>query len=110
MSEENDQVLAVLLGQIKDQVKQEDIRVTEHAQQEMVEEDISLDEVIEAIIDGEILENYPDHRRGSCCLVYGRTEVSRPLHIVCTTSQPLLIIITVYEPRPPKWLTPTQRR
>jgi hypothetical protein len=25
-------------------------------------------------------------------------------------TQPVLIIITVYEPKPPKWITPTHRR
>ena len=46
---------------------------------------------------------------GSCCLLGGRTREGRPLHIVCTTSHPLAIIITVYEPKPPKWATPNER-
>ncbi|MBM4122800.1 MAG: DUF4258 domain-containing protein [Nitrospira sp.] len=58
----------------------------------------------------QVIENYPEHRRGPCCLLNGQTERGRPLHIVCTTAQPSLIIITAYEPRPPKWVTPTQRR
>jgi hypothetical protein len=56
------------------------------------------------------LEHYPEHRRGACCLVNGSTEEGRPLHVVCTTGQPLLILITVYEPRSPRWLTPRERR
>jgi hypothetical protein len=76
----------------------------------MVEEDILLDEVLEAIVTGQILENYPQHRRGACCLLYGLTQAGRPLHIVCTTVRPVLIIITVYQPKLPKWITPTQRR
>jgi hypothetical protein len=32
------------------------------------------------------------------------------LHVVCTTAGPTLILITVYKPRPPKWVSPTQRR
>lgn len=76
----------------------------------MAEEDIILDEVLEAIASGDILENYPEHRRGACCLLNGLTKKGRPLHIVCTTTMPVLIIITVYEPKPPKWVTPAQRR
>ena len=90
---------------IQAQAKDRNLRVTQHGQQEMVEEDISLDEVLAAIYDGRILENYPEHRRGPCCLLGGVTDNGRPLHIVCTTAQPTL----VYEPRPPKWMTPTQR-
>ena len=99
-----------VLERIRAQVDIENIRVTQHAQQEMVEEDITLDEVIESIDKGQILENYPKHRRGACCLLNGLYQKGRPLHIVCTTAQPVLIIITIYEPKPPKWVTPYQRR
>jgi hypothetical protein len=102
--------LEVMLEGIRSQAKAENLRITQHAQQEMVEEDITLDEVLEAITVGQILENYPEHRRGACCLLNGFTHGRRPLHIVCTTARPVLIIITVYEPKPPKWVTPTQRR
>jgi hypothetical protein len=102
--------LDAVLEQIRAQANTGSIRVTQHAQQEMAEEDITLDEVLEAIATGQILENYPEHRRGACCLLNGPTRKSRPLHIVCTTTLPMLIIITVYEPKPPKWKTPTQRR
>ena len=86
------------------------VRVTAHAHAEMIEEGISLDEVFEAISSCAVLEDYPEHRRGACCLVGGLTADSRPLHIVCTTAQPVLIVITVYEPRPPKWTTALERR
>ena len=102
--------LEAVLERIYAQAATENIRITQHAQQEMVEEDISLDEVLQAITRGHILEKYREHRRGACCLLNGLTQNSRPLHIVCTTARPVLIIITVYEPKPPKWMTPTQRR
>lgn len=102
--------LKAVLEQIRAQADVENIRVTQHAQQEMAEEDITVDEVLEAIATGQVLENYPKHRRGACCLLNGVTKEGRPLHIVCTTARPVLIIITVYEPKPPKWTTPTQRR
>ena len=75
----------------------------------MVAESILLSEVLEAIASSQLLENYPERRRGACCLTLGHTRAGRPLHIVCTTEAPLLIIITVYEPKPPKWVTPTKR-
>ena len=102
--------LETVLLRIKSQAASGDYRIAQHAQQEMVEDEISLDELLEAIRRGEILEHYPEHRRGACCLVYGPTDEGRPLHIVCTTAQPMLILITAYEPRPPKWRTPRERR
>ena len=99
-----------MLDRIQAQARANNVRVTLHAQQEMVEEQISLDEVLEAISQGHILEDYAQHRRGACCLLYGVTRTERAIHVVCTTARPTLIIITVYEPTLPKWVTPTQRR
>lgn len=76
----------------------------------MVEESFSIDDVLHAIGNGRIIEHYPAHPRGGCCLLFGTTASGRPAHIVCTTTRPLLIVITVYEPAPPKWPTPTRRR
>ena len=109
MNQEDARDLQEVLARIRGLSAAGELRVTENGQQEMAEEDVTLGEVLEAIAAGQILENYPDHRRGPCCLVYGRTVQGRRLHIVCTSGQPVVIVITVYEPRPPKWVTPTQR-
>lgn len=101
--------LEAILDSIRDQAKREAVRITQHAQEEMADEGIILDDALDALQSGQILENYPEHRRGACCLVCGYTRQWRPLHLVCTTARPLLILITVYEPKPPKWVTPTQR-
>jgi|SRR5579885_570527 len=105
----SESIYKVLEG-IKARAAAQAIRVIQHAQQEMDADDVTLDEVLAAIAVGQIIENYPEHRRGPCCLLYGRSPERRPLHIVCTTAYPLLIIITVYIPEPPKWLSPTERR
>jgi len=110
MKELDAAALGSLIAHIQFQATSGLFRVTQHAQQEMVEEEIDLNEVLAVLQGGEILEHYPGHKRGACCLVSGLTTEGRPLHIVCTTAQPLLILITVYEPRPPKWLTPQKRR
>ena len=97
------------LEQLRRQAATENVRITQHAHQEMVEEEITLNELLEAIVSGQVLENYPEHRRGACCLVNGTTNQGRPLHIVCTTALPVLIIITAYEPKTPMWMTPIER-
>ena len=97
------------LEQLRRQAATENVRITQHAHQEMVEEEITLNELLEAIGSGQVLENYPEHRRGACCLVNGTTNEGRPLHIVCTTERPVLIIITAYEPKSPRWTTPNER-
>jgi hypothetical protein len=99
-----------IVQRIRLQANAAEFRITQHAHQEMVEEEITLDQLQEAIASCQLLENYPQHLRGACCLLNGQTRGGRPLHIVCTAAQPVLIVITVYEPQFPKWITPTQRR
>jgi hypothetical protein len=85
------------------------VRITQHASEEMIAENVSLDDVYHAMSSAEVLEDYPEHRRGACCLLGGRTSRGRALHVVCTTDLTLAILITVYEPKPPKWVTLTVR-
>ena len=110
MADPNSGKMRELVEQIRTQAAEANYRLTLHAHQELVEEGISLDELLQAIETSQVIENYPEHRRGACCLLNGRTQGGRSLHIVCTTAQPTLIIVTVYEPRDPKWMSPTQRR
>lgn len=101
-----------ILRRIRRQFRKRQYRLTDHAEDEMIEEEtgrIRLSEIEEALLNGQLLENYPNANRGPCCLVYGRTQRGRPLHVVCTTSREVLFIITVYEPTLPTWETPTQR-
>ena len=98
-----------ITDRLRRQAKADRLRITVHAHQEMVEEDISLGDVIGVLCQATLVENYPDHKRGSCCLVCGQTRVERYLHVVCTTSLDIAIIITVYEPKLPKWATPFER-
>jgi hypothetical protein len=38
--------------------------------------------VQDVIATGEIIENYPEHQRGPCCLLNGITKSGRSLHII----------------------------
>ncbi len=96
-------------SRLRQQGDSDAIRVTEHAHQEMVEERITIQDVYDVLHDAVVVENYPSHKRGPCCLVCGKTALGRYVHVVCTTSLEIAIIITVYEPKPPKWATPFKR-
>lgn len=85
------------------------IYFTLHARQEMINDKVTVEELLDALRNGQVIENYPNHKRGPCCLVSGKTFMERFLHIVCTTDLPELVIITVYKPSPPKWITPDIR-
>lgn len=99
-----------ILKWIKECAAEENLRISIHADAERVAEEMTTEDVMEAISSAILLENHPEHGRGPCCLLYGRGTNGRDIHVVCSTTAPTLIIITVYEPKEPKWRTPTQRR
>lgn len=86
-------------------VAREKIIYTLHALDEMnsEEEIISYEEIREVIFKGEVIEDYPDDKRGHSCLLFGFTSVERPLHIVCSPKEDCLVIITVYIPDLNEW-------
>ena len=65
---------------------------------------ITPEEVAQTVLAGEVIDDYPDDKYGPSCLVFGRTESQRALHVQCTyPSRPLVKVITAYEPDPAEW-------
>ena len=67
-------------------------------------------DLVIAIANGEIIENYPEDQRGHSCLVLGHTGDGQPIHSVCAFDlSGTLVIVTAYFPEPPKWKDPKTR-
>ena len=98
-----------ILGLFKQAVREQQIKISLHAAGEALAEHITRPEIEEAMLNAQLLEDYPDWWLGPSCLIYGRTAAGRDLHIVASYSGLPVAIITVYEPRPPKWITPKLR-
>jgi len=82
---------------------------SKHADDKWLDDNLIISEIEEAILNGSILESYPNDKRGNSCLIVGFTQNGKPIHIVCGKSADVLIIITVYIPTPPKFITPYKR-
>jgi hypothetical protein len=80
-----------------------------HGDQERQNDNLTLEEIEEALLTGRILEQYEDTGRGESCLVVGFTESGKPLHMVCGEIEDRIVIITVYIPTPPKFKNPYKR-
>lgn len=92
------------IEEIREKVQQDEYEISFHAEKERYAEDIAISDLETAIINGEILENYLDDPRGLSCLILGYSQ-NRPIHIVCGyTSMKGIRVITVYIPKPPKWI------
>jgi hypothetical protein len=90
-------------------VKAGEYIVTQHAEIERRNDELSVSELEAVIVSGQIIENYPDDQRGASCLILGRSE-GREVHVVCgrNTSE-WLVVIPVYIPTMPKWKSATER-
>lgn len=94
---------------IQDKIKNGDYRFSEHAVKRMIEKSIDRHEVEEAVINGELIEEYPDDKYSPSCLIYGKTETERDLHIQISLP-PAVVVITTYEPDPLEWIDCKIRR
>ena len=88
---------------------------SDHARREMESEPfgtIQVKEVLQVLDRGQIIEQYPADTPYPSCLILGRTQTDRALHIVCAPvlSERRLAIITVYQPDPDRWEADFKRR
>jgi hypothetical protein len=92
-------------------VARNEFEFSQHAVDQSILRNISVRELREALIDCELIENYPSDKYGPSCLVLGFTKARRPLHIQCSyPSRRVLRIITLYEPDPTRWIDFKKRR
>ncbi len=103
--------MTTLIDEIRRKVADELFELTAHALTRSTQRGIFLDELIEAVGSGDVIENYPHDRYGPSCLLLGYTKSGRALHIQLSyPSRPLLKIITIYEPTPDQWETNLKTR
>jgi hypothetical protein len=99
-----------ILALLRQAVREQQVKLSLHAAEEALAEHITRHEIEAVILGAQLVEDYPDWWLGPSCLIYGRTDTGRDLHIVVSCAELPVTIITVYEPQPPKWVTPTRRR
>jgi len=63
---------------------------------------ITADEIRNAVLFGEVIEEYPEDQRGESCLVFHAKE-NRVIHVVCAPKTEYLAIITAYLPASDQW-------
>lgn len=79
---------------------------TEHVEKRMMQRGISRNDVKRCIMNGEIIENYPDDYPYPSCLIFGQIEGDKILHVVVSISDgvpKILNVITAYFPNDRKF-------
>ncbi|MDE3074710.1 MAG: DUF4258 domain-containing protein [Chloroflexota bacterium] len=90
------------LAHIRQAFANRNYRYTIHAEQQRIARSILGREIEEAAATADLVEDYPQHRYGPCCLIVGRTATGKALHLVCSL-RVTVDIVTVYEPDPLEW-------
>lgn len=84
---------------------------TNHILVRLLQRNIKITDVKEAILSGKIIEEYPDDYPHPSCLILCITLNKQFLHIVCGIDKNLLWLITAYKPSINEWdETFTKRR
>jgi hypothetical protein len=90
------------LDSLRDLIQQRQYLLSDHASKRGVERGISSGEIEQAVLSGEVIEDYPDDKYGPSCLILGATENDRILHVQLSYP-PQVKVITLYEPSPQEW-------
>ena len=101
-----------MIEQIRQKIRQRQYEFSKHAVDQSILRNIGVREFEAAVLHhSEIIEDYPNDKYGPSCLVLSFTEKDRALHAVCTyPTQPVLKVITIYEPDPAQWVEHRVRR
>lgn len=81
-------------------------RVSDHAYEEMVKDDIMPSQIVSGLEFALVVEDYPDANRGPSVLVLCSDGNKRPLHAVwgIPKQRPdIAVLITAYRPDPDVW-------
>jgi Domain of unknown function (DUF4258) len=97
------------IGEIRAKISTGNYRFSDHAVKRMIRRSIDRIEVEEAILIGEIIEEYPDDKYSPSCLVYGVSKAGRHLHMQLSLP-PAVTVITAYDPDASEWIDYRVRR
>lgn len=82
------------------------VRITDHADEEAVDDCLRYEEIYFSVVHGEVIEDYPGDKPYPSCLVLGRNFSGEPIHSVWAYNPENLwtVLITVYRPDPERWI------
>lgn len=101
--------MSVNHDKLKRLLKEDAFIISNHARSRMFQRNISTENVIEVIIHGKIIEDYPEDEPCPSALFFAYSE-GKPCHVVVAECEDHVRIITVYIPENNKWIDYVLRR
>lgn len=81
----------------------DNIIMSSHVNERCLKRIIDSKDVLNVLINGEIIEHYPNDYPYPSCLELGHTIGGKPLHVCCAVGVGKLWVITAYYPDKNKW-------
>ena len=91
-------------------VNTDDVILTQHVLERIRERQVEKDDLFNIIMNGEIIEQYPNDYPFPSCLILGNSIAGDPLHIVCGLGKNKVWVINVYIPDLDEWETDLKTR
>ena len=93
----------IRIDDVRQKCNDGDLRWSEHIFKRFVKRGITKADVVCALNNGEIIEQYPDDYPYPSCLILGFDVQDKYIHIVCGMGEPELHLITAYYPNEWEW-------
>lgn len=90
------------INELRKYAKPENLLITEHARQRLIERNIKVKNIIDCINSGEIIKQYEDDKPFPSCLISGKTD-GFYIHVVVSNTDGMIFLITAYRPDPEIW-------
>ncbi|MDG3495402.1 MULTISPECIES: DUF4258 domain-containing protein [Pseudanabaena] len=95
---------SLIIEDIQRKIANAQFEFSENAVDQPTSRQLKLNEIIEAISNGQIIEDYPNDSDESSYLIGGLTSSGRAIHVQSSyPSSPLIKIMAVYEPDSQEW-------
>ena len=105
--------MSVTFEKIKELVRRNEIKVSDHGYDEIAEDDIFIKDIIADVDNGIIVEDYPEYPKGPCVLVLEKDRDARPIHVVWGIPKGAscpAVVVTAYRPDANMWTDNFKRR
>lgn len=94
-------------------VERSEVKISDHGYEELAADGLFAKDALASIVDGIVIEDYPDYPKGRCILVLQKDRMGKPIHVVWGipkgSSSPA-VLITAYRPDPTRWEADFRRR
>ncbi len=99
--------------QIINLVSKGSVKISEHGYNELVEDALSVKEIVNGVKSAFVLEEYPNYPKGPCVLLLQKDRNNKPVHVVWGIAKGFkepVVLVTAYRPDPERWDETFKRR